>query len=80
MKPFLVVTVKAKIPANEMMNFAFKLGKLAPHMENANVGVITCVQCQIDDPDIKITPRGPRCQIRPWRLVVTNKIILLNVL
>ena len=50
---------ESEIPANEMMNFAFKLGKLAPRMENANVGVITCVQCQIDDPDIKITPRGP---------------------
>ncbi|MCY4404118.1 MAG: hypothetical protein OXD54_16255 [Candidatus Poribacteria bacterium] len=47
------------IPADEMMNFAFKLGKLAPHMENAGVGTITCVQCQTDDPDIKITPRGP---------------------
>ncbi len=47
------------IMADEMMNFAFKLGKLAPHMENANVGAITCVQCQVDDPDIKITPRGP---------------------
>jgi hypothetical protein len=42
-----------------MMRFAFKLGELAPRMENANVGDITCVQCQIDDPDIKITPRGP---------------------
>jgi hypothetical protein len=47
------------IPADEMMSFVFKLGKLAPHMENANVGDITCVQCQVDDPDIKITPRGP---------------------
>lgn len=50
---------EAGIPADEMMNFAFKLGKLAPRMENANVGDITCVQCQNDDPDIKITPRGP---------------------
>ena len=47
------------IPADEMLSFAFKLGKLAPRMENANVGNITCVQCQNDDPDIKITPRGP---------------------
>lgn len=47
------------IPAGEMLKFAFKLGKLAPRMENANVGPITCVQCQVDDPDIKITPRGP---------------------
>jgi hypothetical protein len=47
------------IPDDEMMRFAFKLGELAPRMENANVGDITCVQCQIDDPDIKITPRGP---------------------
>ena len=47
------------IPADEMMCFVFKLGKLAPRMENANVGDITCVQCQVNDPDIKITPRGP---------------------
>ncbi len=47
------------IPADEMLSFVFKLGKLAPRMENANVGSITCVQCQIDNPDIKITPRGP---------------------
>ncbi len=47
------------IPADEMLTFAFKLGKLAPRMEKANVGPITCVQCQVDDPDIKITPRGP---------------------
>lgn len=47
------------IPTDEMMRFVFKLGKLAPRMENANVGAITCVQCQVDDPDIKITPRGP---------------------
>ena len=48
-----------KIPADEILEFVFKLGKLAPHMENANVGDITCVQCQEADPDIKITPRGP---------------------
>ncbi len=48
-----------KIDADEMISFVFKLGKLAPRMENANVGDITCVQCQEDDPDIKITPRGP---------------------
>lgn len=47
------------IPADELLSFAFKLGTLAPRMENANVGSITCVQCQVDDPDIKITPRGP---------------------
>ena len=47
------------ILSDEMLNFVFKLGKLAPRMENANVGGITCVQCQVDDPDIKITPRGP---------------------
>lgn len=47
------------IPSDEILNFAFKLGKLAPRMENANIGSITCVQCQVDDPDIKITPRGP---------------------
>ena len=48
-----------KIPADEVLDFVFKLGKLAPRMENANVGDITCVQCQAADPDIKITPRGP---------------------
>ena len=48
-----------KIPADEVLGFVFKLGKLAPRMENANVGAITCVQCQEVDPDIKITPRGP---------------------
>ncbi len=48
-----------KIPADGILSFVFKLGKLAPRMENANVGAITCVQCQKADPDIKITPRGP---------------------
>lgn len=47
-----------KIPADDILGFVFKLGKLAPRMENANVGDITCVQCQEADPDIKITPRG----------------------
>ncbi len=48
-----------KIPGDELLGFVFKLGKLAPRMENANVGAITCVECQEADPDIKITPRGP---------------------
>ena len=48
-----------KIPADAVLGFVFKLGKLAPRMENVNVGAITCVQCQEADPDIKITPRGP---------------------
>lgn len=48
-----------KIPADELLKFVFKLGKLAPRMGNANVGAITCVECQETDPDIKITPRGP---------------------
>ena len=48
-----------KIPADELLKFVFKLGKLAPRMGNANVGAITCVGCQVADPDIKITPRGP---------------------
>ncbi len=48
-----------KIPADEVLSFVFKLGKLAPRMENVNVGTITCVPCQEADPDIKITPRGP---------------------
>ena len=47
------------IPADEILGFVFKRGELAPRMENANVGDITCVQCQTDDADIKITPRGP---------------------
>ena len=48
-----------KIAAADILSFVFKLGKLAPRMENVNVGDITCVQCQEADPDIKITPRGP---------------------
>lgn len=48
-----------KIPADEILGFVFKLGKLAPRVENANIGDITCVECQGVDPDIKITPRGP---------------------
>lgn len=48
-----------KIPADEILGFVFKLGRLAPRMENTNVGDITCVHCQEADPDIKITPRGP---------------------
>lgn len=47
------------IPADEILGFVFKRGALAPRMENANVGDITCVQCQTDDADIKIMPRGP---------------------
>ena len=47
------------IPADDILGFVFKLGKLAPRMETANVGDITCVQCQEADEDIKITPRGP---------------------
>ena len=50
---------EGKIAAAAILSFVFKLGKLAPLMENANVGDITCVQCQEADPDIKITPRGP---------------------
>jgi hypothetical protein len=48
-----------KIPADEVLGFVFKLGKLTPRMANVNVGDITCVRCQEADPDIKITPRGP---------------------
>lgn len=48
-----------RIPADDILGFVFKLGKLAPRMETANVGAITCVQCQEADEDIKITPRGP---------------------
>ena len=48
-----------KIPADDILGFVFKLGTLAPRMENVNVGDITCVKCQIADPDINIEPRGP---------------------
>ena len=48
-----------KIPADEILGFVFKLGTLAPRMDTANVGDITCVACQTADPDIKIQPRGP---------------------
>ncbi len=48
-----------KILATDILGFVFKLGTLAPRMENANVGDITCVKCQIADPDINIEPRGP---------------------
>ena len=48
-----------RIPATDILGFVFKLGRLAPRMENANVGDITCVKCQIADPDINIEPRGP---------------------
>ncbi len=48
-----------KIPADDILGFVFKLGKLAPRMENVNVGAIICVPCQEADEDIKITPRGP---------------------
>lgn len=48
-----------KIPADDILGFVFKLGKLAPRMETVNVGDITCVNCQAADPDIRIEPRGP---------------------
>lgn len=48
-----------EILADDILSFVFKLGKLAPRMENVNVGDITCVPCQEADEDIKITPRGP---------------------
>ena len=48
-----------RIPATDILGFVFKLGRLAPRMENANVGDIICVKCQIADPDINIEPRGP---------------------
>ena len=52
-------TCDGKIPADEILGFVFKLGKLGPRMEKTNIGDITCVRCQETDPDIKITPRGP---------------------
>lgn len=48
-----------KIPATDILGVVFKLGTLAPRMENANVSDIICVKCQIADPDINIEPRGP---------------------
>lgn len=48
-----------QIPAAAILGFVFKLGTLAPRMENADVGDITCVKCQTADPDINIEPRGP---------------------
>ena len=48
-----------QIPATDILGFVFKLGTLAPRMETANVGDVTCVQCQTADPDIHIEPRGP---------------------
>jgi hypothetical protein len=52
-------TCGGEIPAEEIGRIAFKLGKLAPRMENAQVGSIVCMQCQRNDPDIKVDPRGP---------------------
>ena len=52
-------TCDGAIPASEIERIAFKLGELAPRMENVLVGSIVCVQCQISDPDIKVEPRGP---------------------
>lgn len=51
-------TCDEKVPASEILRMVFKLGELAPRMENANVGSVVCVQCQINDPDIKVEPRG----------------------
>ena len=51
-------TCAEKVPASEILRMVFKLGELAPRMENANVGSVVCVQCQINDPDIKVEPRG----------------------
>ena len=50
-------TCDDKVPASEVLRMAFKLGELAPRMENANVGSVVCVQCQINDHDIKVEPR-----------------------
>ena len=58
--------VMGKFRADELLKFVFKLGKLAPRMGNANVGAITCVECQEADPDIKITPPRTGCQVCPW--------------
>ena len=52
-------TCGGRIPADEIGRIAFKLGKLAPRMENAQVGSVVCVPCQRDDPLIKVEPRGP---------------------
>ena len=47
------------IPAEEFLKFVFKKGKLAPRMENAEVQSIVSVEAQIEDPLIKVEPRGP---------------------
>ena len=52
-------TCGGKNPAGDIEKIAFKLGKLAPRMENALVGSIICVGCQRNDPDIQVEPRGP---------------------
>ena len=48
-----------KIPADEILEFNFKLGKLAPRMENVAIGPIVCMECQRQDELIKVEPRGP---------------------
>lgn len=58
-KPVPCDTCAGEIPADEIGRIAFKLGKLAPRMANALVGSVVCMQCQIDDSDIKAELRGP---------------------
>ena len=47
------------ISAEEFLNFVCKKGKLAPQMENAEVQSVVSVEAQIEDPLIKVEPRGP---------------------
>ncbi|MDP6598414.1 MAG: hypothetical protein QGI86_21445 [Candidatus Poribacteria bacterium] len=58
-------TCEDKIPADEILGFNFKLGELAPRMENVAIGSIICVECQRQDELIKVEPRGPDIKFVP---------------
>lgn len=47
------------IASKDILDFNFKLGKLAPGMEKVVANPIVCVQCQRQDELIKVEPRGP---------------------
>lgn len=58
-KPVTCDTCQDKIPSKDILEFNFKLGKLAPRMEDVCIGSIVCVECQKRDELIQIEPRGP---------------------
>jgi len=58
-------TCEDKIPADEILGFNFKLGELAPRMENVAIGPIVCMECQRQDELIKVEPRGPDIKFVP---------------